>query len=157
MLRLLLLLAVPVMAYGYWKYITKAPPALRKRRMKTLWMTLALGLVLWVAIRSGSALVGAMGAALVGVARAAPRVMHWLKALGVLSTSAAPPPPTEEPGPARMTRERALQILDLPPTASEQEILARYRTLMKNVHPDRGGSRYLAVQLNQAKDCLLSG
>ncbi len=144
------------MGYAYWKYITKAPPALRRRRMKTLWVTLALGLVLWVAIRSGSALLGAMGAALVGLARAVPRVMQWLKALGAVSTGDASEPPSPA-GPARMTRAQALQILDLPPGATEPEILARYRALMKNVHPDRGGSRYLAVQLNQAKDCLLKG
>lgn len=156
MFRLLLLLALPVLGYAYWKYIAKAPPEVRQWRMKAAWLVLALGLISWVAVRSGSALLGALGAALVGIARAAPRVLHWLKTLGVFSTGATENAPVD-PEPGKMTRERALQILDLPSTASEQEILAQYRALMKNLHPDRGGSRYLAVQLNQAKDCLLGG
>jgi len=56
-----------------------------------------------------------------------------------------------------MTQEEALQILGLDPEEplNRKQIVAAHRKLMLKVHPDRGGSDYLAAQLNQAKSALL--
>ncbi|GAB6194083.1 J domain-containing protein [Desulfocastanea catecholica] len=54
-----------------------------------------------------------------------------------------------------MTREEAYQILGLEPGASQQEIHQAWRRLIKGVHPDSGGSEFLAAKINTARDILL--
>lgn len=56
-----------------------------------------------------------------------------------------------------MSRAEALKVLGLKDGASADEVKAAHRRLMAQVHPDHGGSDYLAQQINQAKDVLLGG
>jgi hypothetical protein len=54
-----------------------------------------------------------------------------------------------------MTRKDAFAILGLEPDADEQAIIDAHRRLIQKLHPDHGGSAWLAAKLNQAKDLLL--
>jgi hypothetical protein len=69
----------------------------------------------------------------------------------------APRPRTQEDalgGP--MSTPEALAVLGLDDGADGKAIRAAHRRLLQLLHPDRGGTNYLAAKVNQAKDALLA-
>tara|TARA_Y100001968_G_scaffold308947_1_gene328295 strand:- start:1411 stop:1872 length:462 start_codon:yes stop_codon:yes gene_type:complete len=56
---------------------------------------------------------------------------------------------------SQMTKDEAYEILGLEYGATKSEIKYAHRELLKKIHPDHGGSKYLAAQINKAKDILI--
>ncbi|MCX4029013.1 DnaJ domain-containing protein [Endozoicomonas sp. SM1973] len=55
-----------------------------------------------------------------------------------------------------MTVTEAAEVLGVKETATKQEIIDAHRRLMTKLHPDKGGTSYLAIQVNAAKDVMLA-
>ena len=56
---------------------------------------------------------------------------------------------------SELSPNEAYEILGLPNTATKDEIVKAHKRLMQRMHPDRGGSDYLAAKINAAKDLLI--
>lgn len=69
-------------------------------------------------------------------------------------TARQPPPRSPR---SDMTREEALAVLGLAEGATEEEIKAAHRRLIRRTHPDAGGTADLAARINRAKDVLVGG
>ncbi|MDW6022802.1 molecular chaperone DnaJ [Mesorhizobium sp. BAC0120] len=61
-------------------------------------------------------------------------------------------PPSSGP----MTKEEAYKVLGLEAGAAAADVREAHRRLMQRLHPDVGGSSFLAARINKAKDVLLS-
>ncbi len=66
----------------------------------------------------------------------------------------SPPGPTASDEP--MSSAQARRILGLAEDCTADEVRQAHRRLIGSVHPDKGGSTYLAQQLNDAKRQLLN-
>lgn len=64
------------------------------------------------------------------------------------------PPPQR--GKIILPKDEALAILGLKAGATADEVRQAHKRLLKDFHPDKGGTDYLAAKINQAKDVLLS-
>lgn len=162
MVRIVLILFLLVIAFYGLRAFLKTPPAVLARHFKSFLLIVALLAFLY------SALAGWFGwlAALAGVVMAAlfrllPVLLQYapqLHRLWLEWTAANQRkqgyqrPPGAKDG---MTIAEAYEVLGLKAGASEQEILNAHRRLMQKIHPDRGGSDYLAAKINLAKKILL--
>ncbi len=115
-------------------------------------VSLVLGLIL---LATGKAVLAVVPAGfalfrMVGPTLAKLAIGHWIQGRFGKASSRPPQQTTEQ-----MSRAEALEVLGLREGASQQEIKDAYRRLMSQMHPDKGGSDWMAAKLNSAKRILL--
>jgi hypothetical protein len=81
------------------------------------------------------------------------RTPDWREEAGAKAKRGSKAAGSRSDGPVSVNE--AYEILGLQPGASKADIRRAHRTLMKKMHPDQGGSTYLATKINEAKDLLL--
>jgi len=160
MSRFIIILAIAAIAYLMWFKIKKAKGEEKKK------------LVIWTVAGSAIAVLGFLAvtgrlnfitAAITGAVALLPKAAQLLRYLPIINKVREQAGNTNQQQgnqqattQSAMTQKQAYDILGLGPDASKEEITKAHKRMMQKVHPDRGGSDYLAAQLNQAKDTLLS-
>ena len=156
MSRLVIIIAIAAIAYLLWFKIKKTKGEEKKK------------LIIWTVAGSAIAVLGFLAitgrlnfitAAITGAVAMLPKAMQLLRYLPVInkvlqqaSNSNQQQNNHQAPSQTAMNQKQAFEVLGIKPDASKEEIIKAHKRMMQKVHPDRGGSDFLAAQINQAKD-----
>lgn len=165
---------IVLLAGALWLAASRPKIAAHAGRAAIGWgWLLVVGALAVLLLRFGMHWLVVAGGALIGVARALLPLVRFAPLLGGVAKFFSRSPTASfdqqphsggrarsESGPsrsssARMSRQEALQVFGLTPEATPEDVRREYRRLMKRVHPDPGGSSYLAAKVNEARDVLL--
>lgn len=141
------LLAVGLFMLLSWWANTEVASAKRSLMWAIVAVCVLLGLVLYSRAGAISAMVPGAFALwrMTNIARTAASMANRFKGSNAQQGS----------GGGQMTRDEAYEVLGLEPGAPEEDINKAFKRLMAQCHPDKGGSDWMAAQLNEAKRTLL--
>mgnify|MGYP001817618675 CR=1 FL=1 len=162
MTRIIILLAVIALGLVLWYKISNAPADKRKNMVfwstagviiGTLVVLAATGRMHWLYALGGS--IAAFTPRLISALRYLPLINRFRQQHTQQKSQQSGQQSAGRVNPGKMTTAQAREILGVKSNATRDEIIKAHRRMMQKVHPDRGGSDYLAAQINQAKDTLL--
>lgn len=160
MARLIILVAVAAIALILWHKIKRAKGEERK---KMIFWSIFIAIIAMLGILAVTGHLNVITAAIAGLIALLPRAMQLLKYLPLVSRlfkqqgqqytrqGSQPPPAGKKP----MSQQEALDVLGLKAGYTKEDVIQAHRRMMQKIHPDRGGSDYLAAQINQAKETLI--
>ena len=167
MIRIVLVIILLIACLYAWRWLTDAPPEIIKSRKRNLFFAAfslliiflgATGRLNWLFALIG--VLAAFGARILPLlVRYAPFLHQlWQEYLAARKYGGQHSRQQDRASPAKngMSRQEALEVLGLKPGATEAEIIGAHRKLMLKIHPDRGGSDYLAAKINLAKKVLIN-
>lgn len=163
MIRILLLLLPVLLVYFAIRGLQKSPSLQIGSRIKIIiWILLTGLLIVLLATGKLNGVFAMLGVAVAFLVRLIPSMLRYAPQLHRLwqlftgSQQTSQPASNRANFPRGMTKEQAFEVLGLKSDATRDEIVEAHRKLISKLHPDKGGSDYLAAQINQAKKVLLS-
>ena len=163
MVRLFIIILSILIAWFLLRRFLKAPSEYSKKIL--LWGLFAV-LILLLLSGKLNAIFAIVGIFLAAIIKLLPIVLQFFPQLRRLWFFLKRESPVNDPSSSqkksfvptdhKMTVKEAYDVLGLQADASREAILLAHRRLMQKVHPDRGGSNYLATEINRAKDILIN-
>jgi hypothetical protein len=164
LIRIAFVLLLILLVYVGLHKLQKAPPAVKARIMRYVLIAGGLAALIYMA-KTGwlgglFAMLGLVAAFLLrlmpALLRNAPYLHQiWMAWQRGKQGQSGPRQESHRPASGKMTAAEAYEVLGLKMGASEREIIEAHRRLMQKIHPDRGGSDYLAAKINLAKKTLI--